>query len=259
LKEPAMNRLIASLLTALMTAGAMSTVSTVTAAPASKAGSVPMSRLVAAFTSFAGSTANAESLVQGLRTGSSITLVSATNTTTTFSPATKAMGWGNVKIALALAQAELTSAGITNPTPADIQAALNGGTVTGGTTTTTLTGVLTQRASGLGWGQIAHADNLNLGTVISGVSKPTAAGGAHASTTGIVTAGGGMSESNSHHGGSKAGGVVTAAGGQVIVANGHAAGALTASGETVTGAATTAAGSESGGSATHGHGKGHGG
>jgi hypothetical protein len=168
------------------------------------------------------------------------------------------MGWGNVKIALALAQAELTSAGDANPTSADIQAALNGGTVTSGTTTVTLTGVLTQRASGLGWGQIAHADNLNLGTVVSGVSKPTAAGGVHASTAGIVTAGGSLSESNSHNGASKAG-VVSAAGRQVIVANGHAAGAMTANGETVTGATTTAAGSESGGSAAHGHGKGHGG
>ena len=252
-----MNRPIASLLTALMTASVMITVGTVTAAPASNAGSVPMSRLVATFTSLAGSTANAESLVQGLRTGSSITLVSASNTTTTFSPATKAMGWGNVKIALALAQAELTTAGITNPTPADIQAALNGGKVTSGTTTTTLTGVLTQRADGLGWGQIARADNLKLGTVVSGVSKPTAAGGGHASTAGIVSADGNMSQSSSHHGTHTAG-VVTAAGGQVTVASGHSASAMSANGKAATGGMTTAAGSDPGGSSIHGH-KGHGG
>jgi len=226
-----------------------------------------MARLVTTFTTFAGSTANAQALVEGLRTGTSISLVDASNTTTTFTPATGAMGWGNVKIALALAQAELTHAGITNPTPADIEAALNGGTVTTGTTSTTFAGVLAQRASGMGWGQIAHADALNLGKVVSAASKPAGAGSGHAammgsaqSGKGVVTAGGNPGAASSH---SKASaGMVTAAGNSVALvstAKGHAAvgGMTTGNGDAVTSSVATAAGTGPGNSAHHAHGKGN--
>ena len=40
------------------------------------------------------------------------------------------MGYGNVNIALRLAQASLAEHGIRNPTPEQLKAALNGGTVT---------------------------------------------------------------------------------------------------------------------------------
>jgi hypothetical protein len=92
-------------------------------------------------------------------------------TTTTITPDTGKMGWGEVKIALALAEASLKQAGITKPTPEQLQAALNGGDVTvtskdGTTTTTTLKGVLAQRASGMGWGQIAHTDGTTVGKAL---------------------------------------------------------------------------------------------
>jgi hypothetical protein len=263
-------------------------------AKSTNAGSVPESRLVDRFSAFAGSTANAQSLVEGLRTGTTITLVDASNVATSFSPPTKPMGWGNVKIALALAQAELAGAGITDPTPADIEAALNGGTVSNGTTSTTFTGVLAQRASGMGWGQIAHADNLNLGKVVSGASKPANAGSAQASAssasggkgvasanskmstaatvrgktgkvpTGVVTAAGASpqaaaaNDSDNAMGGK---GVVTAAGPatQIAAGNGHASAGLStaANGEAAAGGVTSAAGAASNGNANHGHGKGH--
>jgi hypothetical protein len=263
------------------------------------AGAMPMSRLVARFSTFAGSTANADSLVEGLRTGTAITLVDSSGMTkTTFTPPTRPMGWGNVKIALALAQAELAHAGITHPTPADIEAALNGGTVVNGKTSTTFAGILVQRADGMGWGQIAHADDLNLGAVVRGVSKPTGMKpmiAAHSSVSqssvsrssanepslhghgivsaggtalaqhskmgrGVVTASGNASETPVQHGHTS--GLVTAAGPAMPAASvtTHAAVAMTtASGESVSGGVVTAIGA---GTSTHGnsgHGKGHGG
>ena len=238
-------------------------VSTTSSSP----GSVPMARLVATFSTFAGSPANAQALVEGLRAGTSISLVDASNVTTTFTPATGAMGWGNVKIALALAQAELTKAGVTNPTPVDIEAALNGGTVTNETMSTTFTGVLAQRASGMGWGRIAHAGSLNLGKVVSAASKPAGAGNGHSamvsasqSSKGVVTAGGDVSAANSHNGKGSTG-IVTARGDSaalVSTAHGHTSvGAMTtANGDTVMGSVTSAAGSGSA-SAHRAHGKGN--
>jgi hypothetical protein len=122
------------------------------------------------FATFAGSEANAQALVTGLRTGDEVTLTSTVNgqvTTTTFTPATSLKGYGNVFISLALAQQELTAQGITNPTAADLQAALNGGSITVSGKTVQLDGVLALRASGEGWGQIAHQLDVKLGRVVS--------------------------------------------------------------------------------------------
>ncbi len=78
------------------------------------------------------------------------------------------MGYGNVNISLALAEASLAKLGITNPTPEQLQAALNGGTVTGADgKTTTLTGILTLRSEGKGWGAIAKSLGMSLGQVVS--------------------------------------------------------------------------------------------
>jgi hypothetical protein len=136
-----------------------------------KVSSAPMSRLVEAFSDFAGSPLNAQSLAEGLRNGTPIRLVDPNNVATTFIPATKAMGWDDVKIALSLARAELGSGDITNPTPTDIQAVLNGGTAGIGDLMINFTGVLTQRASGLAWAQIARAHSLELDMLVNGASK----------------------------------------------------------------------------------------
>jgi hypothetical protein len=121
------------------------------------------------FTKFAGSSTNAQALVTGLRTGSSVTLTESVNgqvSTATFTPATTGtQGFGSVLISLALAQEDLAKAGISHPTPAQIEAALNGGTITNGSATTQLPGVLQLRASGEGWGQIAAALDLKVGRV----------------------------------------------------------------------------------------------
>lgn len=159
-------------------AGAQTTTTT-TAAPTAQpvAPSTALSKLIAQYSQWAGSKENAKALVQGLNTGSSVTLTSGTGTstgtgattatTTTFTPATSKLGVGEVNIALSLAKASLAQQGITNPTPTQLSAALNGGVVTSSTSTTSLVGVLAQRQSGSGWGEIAHALGVKLGSVVS--------------------------------------------------------------------------------------------
>ncbi len=183
------------------------------------AGSQAETRLVNSFTTFAGSEENARSLVTGLRQGSEITLSAPTpavpagtgatpavqtSTGVTFTPPTRPMGYGNVRIALSLAREQLAQQGITQPTPEQLQAALMGSTVTSGTgtavTTTSFPGVLQMRADGMGWGQIANSMGVKLGHVMSGrtslpttvpppstaLSEPVAAGAG----TGVTTAAG---------------------------------------------------------------------
>jgi len=144
-----------------------------TAAPA------VVSRMSTDFSGFAGSTANAEALVTGLRSGSTITLTAldpaGKPVTTTIAPPTANMGYGNVYTSLALAKQQLAALGIVNPTPQQIEAALLGGTVvTAGGQSTTLTGVLQLRSQGMGWGQIAQTLGTRLGPVISGMRSANA-------------------------------------------------------------------------------------
>jgi len=96
------------------------------------------------------------------------------------------MGYGNVTRTLDLASRQLGALGITAPTPGDISAALNGGTVTTATGEVTLQGVLQLRSEGMGWGQIARAVGVHPG-MGSAQSLPAAstAGG-----SGITTAAG---------------------------------------------------------------------
>lgn len=234
-------------------------------------------RIVNSFAAFAGSEANAQSLVTGLRQGSEITLTAPgtggqTGTSTTFTPPTRPMGYGNVRIALALAQEQLAQTGITQPTPEQLRVALMGGT------TTEFAGVLQMRADGMGWGQIANSMGVKLGHVLSGrtgqqpstASSPASSGsastGADTGTgTGITTATGGTSAAvTTRNRGNSASaqqtrrpgaGIVTAAG---VVAAGASAGPSVQSGGNAAGVVTgagVAAGSRA--SATgQAHGKG---
>lgn len=126
----------------------------------------PEARLIEKYEGFAGSQQNARSLVEGLRHDTPIRL-SARDDSTSFNSPTKPMGYGNVNIALALAKASLADAGIRNPTPEQIQAALVGGTVTDRSgSQVKLAGVLNLRASGMGWGEIAHRLGFKLGELM---------------------------------------------------------------------------------------------
>ena len=123
-------------------------------------------RLVERFTRFAGSKSNAESLVNGMRNDTQVKLSSAQGSAS-FRPKTDQMGLGNVNIALSLAKATLAEQGIHRPTPQQIEAALNGGTITTKSgERVRLPGILKQRASGMGWGKIAQANGFKLGEVM---------------------------------------------------------------------------------------------
>jgi hypothetical protein len=125
----------------------------------------PEKRLVEKYDRFAGSDRNARELVEGLRNDSQIDLTKG-GTTTSFKPATDKMGYGNVDLALGLAKASLADHGIHHPTPEQIKAALNGGTITTKSgQRVTLAGVLKLRASGMGWGQVAHKLGVKVGDV----------------------------------------------------------------------------------------------
>lgn len=149
----------------------------------SKGATVVEDKISSSFSQFAGSQQNANNLVQGLRNGTGITLTGTasdgTNTGTTFNPPTKPMGYGNVYTSLALAKQNLAAIGIDNPTPQQLEAALNGGTVTVGTGSNAKTydmqGVLELRASGMGWGEIAKSYGYKLGPIVSGMKSTNTA------------------------------------------------------------------------------------
>ncbi len=157
-------------------------------------------KIAAFFANLAGSKDNALALVTALRNGTAVNLTSpaagtgtgtgtGTSTTTTFTPPTGKMGWGNVKISLALAQDALLRAGITKPTAAQLQIALMGGDITKPDgTTVALKGILQMRADGMGWGQIAHAGGTNVGPVVSSLKATQAQLAALPSTGGTGTA-----------------------------------------------------------------------
>jgi len=232
-------------------------------------------KIAGSFTNLAGSQDNALSLVRSLRDGTEATLttttagtgtVPGTTTTTSFTPPTGKMGWGNVFNSLALAQDSLARLGITNPTNEQLQAALMGGDVTVNGKTTTLKGILQMRADGMGWGQIAQATGTKLGPVVSSIrsaqhkvaalppattssstvtsaaSAPTATGkSSHGVTTaagtsgvnsgnamkGITTAAGASAGTVTAAGGSGHGNSANAPGRGVVTAAGGAAGTVT--------------------------------
>ena len=259
----------------------------------------PTDKLVARFSAFAGSDENAASLVNGLRTGSEITLTDSgsngsTGGSTTFVSPTRPMGYGNIRIALSLAQARLNSEGYPQPTAEQLQTALLGDTSGAATQTTSQTqGILQMRADGMGWGQIANSMGFKLGPVMSGRVPASSAGtgsqtgtdtsttanaaGAPAGGSGITTAGGrpmgkhGAYDSHASQGkgnGASASGIVTAngtaAGGgagrnsRAFTAAGNANGhAVTAgsSGATSSSGAVSANGAGNGRGNAYGHSK----
>jgi hypothetical protein len=190
----------------------------------SKGSTKVQATLVTQFTSFGGSDENAQSLVTGLRQGKPITLTSPPPgpgqpaTSLTFDTPTRPMGYGNVSISLALAKQQLANLGITDPTPQQIQAALTGGTVTTGSgATTQLPGILKLRSEGMGWGNIAKSQGMNLGQVVSGLKSAKPDGVAGSATVNANTAAGGSRSPNAHARGSETSGIVTAAGTGVTV------------------------------------------
>jgi len=135
------------------------------------------------FDAFTGSRANTRSLVQGLRTGSRIRLTGGD--TVVFTPATPPMGYGSITRAVDLARRELAAAGIRRPTPYQIKAAVNGGTIATPHGERAMHGVLELRSQGLAWNDIEHT--IGLGSRAGG-NRATA--GATVTTPGVTTSAG---------------------------------------------------------------------
>jgi len=231
-------------------------------------------KLSSEFSSFLGDDSTA--VVTGLRTGTPFDLTSTTTdlagiqttTITTVDPTTGPMGFGNVKITLALAEAQLSQYGITQPTPEQLQAALLGGAIMTGSgtsaTTTDIQGVLTLRSQGMGWGDISKELGFKLGSVVSGhnAAKHGATAGTTSSTGSGIVSGSGQSV------GATEGGIVTGSGKSVgkswkgTSGKAHGGkGIVTGSGRSIgaTSGITTGRGHGYGYGQTGGHGKsGHG-
>lgn len=157
----------------------------------------PLARIISSFSDFAGSEANARSLVTGLRQGSEITLTVPASggqpgTATRFTPPTRPLDYGDVRISLALARIQLAQLGIARPTPAQIKAVLAGGGVATrvsgqATIPFLLPGVLQLRAGGIGWAKIADTMGATLGPAMNGNAHPTAATTSPISSSRITT------------------------------------------------------------------------
>jgi hypothetical protein len=135
---------------------ATSTMSSTSSAPSGE--SKASTKTAETYSAFAGSRNNAESLATGLRQGSEISLTDPNGgTSTTFTPATKPMGYGNVDKAMALSSQQLATAGVAQPTAEQIKTSMMGGTITNDAgKSVELQGVLQMRADGMGWGKIAQ-------------------------------------------------------------------------------------------------------
>ena len=150
-----------------------------------------LSRVGPRFDRFTGSRANTRSLVHGLRTGSRIRLTGGD--TVAFTPASGAMSYGNITRAVDLAQHDLAAAGIRHPTPYQIKAALNGGTISTPRGERVMHGVLQLRSQGLAWNEIEQTlgfqprSSRNRSTAGATVTTPgvtTSAGGGQGATAG---------------------------------------------------------------------------
>ena len=146
------------------------TTSTTTTTASTSSAPVPADRLAERYETLAGSEKNADAMVKGLRGGTDFKLTTTdskgSTTTTTINPPTTRMGYGNVNIALAMAEQSLKDQGITEPTAEQLKAALNGGTIKTASGEVKLAGVLQLRADGMGWGQIANELGFKVGDVV---------------------------------------------------------------------------------------------
>lgn len=132
---------------------------------------------------------NSQQVVNDLRNGQWTTTVTDPNTnvttTTTEALPTGKMGFGNVKISLALTQESLRQQGILQPTTEQLHTALVGGQMVPGDPTTTTNGILQMRADGMGWGQIAQKYDVKLGQLMSG-KQPASTTTTSTTTTGTT-------------------------------------------------------------------------
>lgn len=145
------------------------------------------SKLSAEFADFLGGEENAAGVVESLRTGqgfgwetggqqasgnSGEMVVTDDAAATSSSLPTGTMGYGNVRLTLKLAEAQLQQLGVTQPTGEELSAVLLGGEVNG----VSLDGILNERAAGGGWGEIAQRYGFKVGDLMGNGKRPVDAG-----------------------------------------------------------------------------------
>lgn len=140
------------------------------AVSASEATAASTERLVAEFAPFVGSRGDTESLVTTLRSGRATSDTGPAG----HAPATGPMGYGEVRLALKLAQGALKQQGVTAPTPEQISAALHGGRLLTEQGEQTLPGVLPQRQQGAGWAAMAQEYGLSTEDMMPPPRSPAA-------------------------------------------------------------------------------------
>jgi hypothetical protein len=215
------------------TSGTPSATTATTTSTAVGTSTTTEAKLSAEFADFLGGSEQAGAVVSGLRQGTAFSLDAAAptpgttgTTSTAIDPPTGTMGYGNVRITLRLAQAELNKLGITQPTPSELSAVLLGGDING----TPIDGILTQRADGMGWGQIAQQYGMSVGQLMgkgAGLTK-TATTTAAPQTKTSAKAGGYISSSPA-----KASSSAAHANGYIPSGKSHGAGIVTATGGSV--------------------------
>ena len=128
-----------------------------TSTSTSEATAASTERLVSEFAPFLGSHADTEALVTTLRSGRP----TSDRGPASLVPVTGPMGYGEVRLALKLAQGALKQQGINAPSPEQISAALHGGSIQTAQGAQALPGVLMQRQQGEGWAAIAQTYNMS--------------------------------------------------------------------------------------------------
>lgn len=108
-------------------------------------------RLIAEFGSWIGNPHDADQVVTTLRSGRP----TATAGAASLEPATGPLGYGEVRLALKLAQGALAQQGITAPNASQLQAALHGGALLTPQGEQMMEGVLPQKAQGTAWATMA--------------------------------------------------------------------------------------------------------
>lgn len=233
-------------------------------------------KLSAEFADFLGGEEQASAVVSGLRQGTAFSLdapadtqtrttsgtTTTTNTTTStttdttaaIDPPTGTMGYGNVRITLRLAQAQLSKLGITQPTTEELSAVLLGGDING----TQVDGILTMRADGMGWGQIAREYGMTVGQLMgkgTGLTKQTSTATTTASkTTGKAAATSGGSNPSGKTTQARSNGYIPSGSGAASASSGRANGYIPSGGKSH-GAGIVTAGGSSMGAAAQGNGK----
>ena len=242
-------RRMAILLVAAGLSGLVLPVAAIEPEVAATTAAIHLQRLESTYLATAGSADNLANLAEGLRSSTPVTLVESnpdgTQSTLTFKPPTRPMGYGNITHTLDYATRDLAAAGIDSPTAEQLHAALMGGRVINAAgEVTQMPGVLQLRSRGMGWGKVAQTLDIHPSpygksssltpsvspkssgiTTAAGTRASAAANTARGGKSGVVTAGGGSAARSGHAYGHARSGIVTANGGgnaaYTGITNGH--------------------------------------